>query len=63
MTLDFGVNGDVASFSGLKFNRAFMIRFEVPGRVLARIDRQFRVASITTALLIAVSLALFKIRR
>lgn len=41
--------GELASFMGLKLRTAFMILFEVLGRVRTRGDRQFRVASTINA--------------
>src|SRR6478752_4041621 len=49
MTRVLGVRGEFASLRGLKLRRALMTRFEVPGRVLTRIDMQFNVASTSRA--------------
>lgn len=49
MTLLLEVNGDGARFKGLKAKTALMIRLDVSGRVLMRIDKQFSVASTTRA--------------
>lgn len=49
MTRVLGVRGELASLRGLKLTRALMILFEVPGRVLTRIDMQFNVASTSRA--------------
>lgn len=45
----FGVIGEFASLSGLKFKTAFMIRLDVEGLVRTRMDRAFRVPSTTSA--------------
>jgi hypothetical protein len=49
MTRVLGVRGELASLRGLKLRRALMILFEVPGRVLTRIDMQFNVESTSRA--------------
>jgi hypothetical protein len=46
-----GVIGEFASFRGLKFKMAFRILFAMAGRARMRIEREFRVASMSTALL------------
>jgi hypothetical protein len=44
-----GVMGELACLRGLKFRMTFKILFEVWGRARIRIDREFRVASTSTA--------------
>ena len=49
ITRSLGVMGELASLRGLKFNTVLTIRFEVAGRVRTRTERQFSVASTTSA--------------
>lgn len=44
-TLFLGVIGELASLRGLKLRTAFVILFDVLGRVRIRMDRRLRVAS------------------
>ncbi len=49
MTRIFEVIGELASFRGLKFKMAFRILLEMEGRARMRMEREFRVASMSTA--------------
>ncbi len=55
ITLSFGVIGEFACLSGLKFKMAFRILLAIDGRVRMSIPRQFRVAFTKTASLYAIS--------
>jgi hypothetical protein len=52
ITRSLGVMGEFASLRGLKFNMALMILLEIAGRARIRMDREFRIASMSTASLI-----------
>lgn len=45
----FGVMGELASLSGLKFMTALRMRLDVDGLLRMRMDRQFKVPSTTRA--------------
>ena len=49
ITRIFGVIGELAIFRGLKDRMAFRILLERVGRARMRVEREFRVASISTA--------------
>lgn len=49
ITRSLGVMGEFASFRGLKFKMAFRILLAMDGRARMRMEREFRVASISTA--------------
>jgi hypothetical protein len=52
ITRSLGVMGEFASLRGLKFNMAWRILLAMAGRARMRIEREFRVASMSTASLI-----------
>jgi hypothetical protein len=49
ITRSLGVMGELASFKGLKFNIAFKILFAIGGRERMSMEREFNVASTSTA--------------
>jgi hypothetical protein len=49
ITRNLGVMGELADFKGLKFKRIFKILFAIWGRARIRIEREFNVASMSTA--------------
>ncbi len=49
MTRSLGVIGELACFKGLKFRITFKILLAIWGRARIRIDREFKVASTSTA--------------
>lgn len=49
ITRNLGVIGELASFKGLKFKITFKILFAIWGRARIKIDREFKVASTSTA--------------
>ncbi len=49
MTRSFGVMGELASFRGLKFKMAVRILLAIGGRARMSIEREFNVASTSTA--------------
>jgi hypothetical protein len=49
MTRSFGVIGELASFKGLKVKMAFRILLAIGGRARMSIEREFNVASTSTA--------------
>jgi hypothetical protein len=49
MTRSFGVIGELASFRGLKVKMAFRILLAIGGRARMSIEREFSVASTSTA--------------
>jgi hypothetical protein len=49
ITRSFGVMGELASFRGLKFKIAFKILLAIGGRARMSMEREFNVASTSTA--------------
>jgi hypothetical protein len=49
MTRSFGVMGELASFKGLKFRIVLRILLEMAGRARISTEREFKVASTSTA--------------
>jgi hypothetical protein len=49
MTRNFGVMGELASFRGLKFKMALRILLAIGGRARMSMDKEFSVASTSTA--------------
>jgi hypothetical protein len=49
ITRSFGVMGELASFRGLKFKITFKILLAIGGRARMRMEREFNVASTSTA--------------
>lgn len=49
ITRSLGVIGELACFNGLKFRMTFKILFAICGRARIRMEREFRVASTSTA--------------
>jgi hypothetical protein len=49
ITRSFGVMGELASFRGLKFKIAFKILLAIGGRARMSMEREFKVASTSTA--------------